>query len=548
MMQHHHICFSESRQRLALILLLCLFGWTLAQSHLAPKKKGKTDERVYLVHADELRYDVDGPNPDAQIAKGGVQFRHQGATVWCDSAFFYQESNSLRAFGHVRFKQGDTLSMTCDYAKYDGFTQILQARKKVVLRHRQQVLNTDSLNYDRLYNSAYFFEGGTLTDGDDRLVADWGQYNLDTRQAEFYFNVRMRSKETLIETDTLLYNTREQLAHILGPNSTITNKESTIDTQNAYYNTATKHAELYGRSVLVDKERIIEGDTLYYTKDGDSHGYGNVIYTDRKNKNALLADEVHYNEATGMGLATKRALMKEFSQGDTLYVHADTIRLETFHINTDSVFRKAHCYFHVRAYRKDVQAVCDSLVVNSQDSCMTMYKDPIVWNDQRQLLGERIKVFMNDSTVREAQVLQQALSVEFMPEFDRYNQISSREMYAFFEEGKLRKTEALGNVCTIYYPIDDKDSTLMGMNYLETDTMRMFLTADRQLERIRTSSYKATVYPMSQIPQGKDRLENFAWFNDLRPKDKDDIYVWRPKPSSQKLKSIKRQAAPLQHL
>ena len=540
--------FANRPARWVVLVLLILSGWTLAQSSMAPKKKAKGDARVYLVHADELRYDVNGPNPTAQIAKGSVQFRHQGATVWCDSAFFYQESNSLRAFGHVRFKQGDTLSMNCDYAKYDGYTELLQARRHVVLRHRNQVLHTDSLNYDRLYNSAYFFEGGTLTDGDQKLVADWGQYNLDTRQAEFYFNVRMRSKETMIETDTLYYDTRSQLAHILGPNSSITSKESTIDTSDAYYNTSTKHAELYGRSILVDKTRSIEGDTLYYTKDGDSYGYGNVVYVDRKNKNALIADEVHYNEGTGYGFATRRALMKEYSQGDTLYVHADTIRLETFHINTDSVYRKAHCFYHVRAYRKDVQAMCDSLVVNSLDSCMTMYKDPIVWNDQRQLLGEKILVFMADSTVREARVINQASSIEYMPDHDRYNQIASKEMYAYFTDGKLRRTDAVGNVCTVYYPIDDKDSTLMGLNYLETDTMRMYLTADRKLEKIRTTRYSATVYPMSQIPQGKDKLENFAWFDELRPRDKNDIYEWRPKPANQRLKNIKRHAAPLQHL
>lgn len=45
---------------------------------------------------------------------------------------------------------------------------------------------------------------------------------------------------------------------------------------------------LYGRSVLVDKERIIEGDTLYYTKDGDSHGYGNVIYTDKEKQKCAV--------------------------------------------------------------------------------------------------------------------------------------------------------------------------------------------------------------------------------------------------------------------
>ena len=61
----------------------------------APKKKHKKrpqGDRVYLLHADELRYDMYGNNPDAQIVKGKVSFMHQGGHLTCDSAYFYQGS------------------------------------------------------------------------------------------------------------------------------------------------------------------------------------------------------------------------------------------------------------------------------------------------------------------------------------------------------------------------------------------------------------------------------------------------------------------------
>ena len=118
------------------------------------KKKVKQDDRVYLIHADELRYNAYGTYPPAQIVKGKVSFRHQGATLTCDSAYFYQELNSVKAFGHVHYKQGDTLSLDCDHGDYDGQEQMMRARKDVVLKHRRQTLYTDSLDYDRLYNNA----------------------------------------------------------------------------------------------------------------------------------------------------------------------------------------------------------------------------------------------------------------------------------------------------------------------------------------------------------------------------------------------------------
>ena len=254
-------------------------------------------------------------------------------------------------------------------------------------------------------------------------------------------------------------------------------------------------------------------------------------------------------QTTGCGFATKRAVLKDFSQSkDTLYAHADTIRLYTFNINTDSVYRKIHCYNKVRVYRVDVQAISDSVVFNSQDSCMTMYHDPIVWNGNRQLLGEKIKVYMNDSTIRRAHVIGQALSIEQMPDSVHFNQVSSKLMTANFLEGVLRQTEAVGNVRTIYYPVDDKDSTLIGLNYLETDTMRMYLSKERQLERIWTCKFQSTLYPITQIPPMKEKLDVFAWFDGLRPINKDDIFVWRGKRKGEELSAGKRHEAPLQKL
>lgn len=538
-----------SGHRVSLVAILCLFGLYVQSSLPAKKTRKKSDERIYLVHSDELKYDHFGNNPDAQVVKGKVHFIHQGAQLWCDSAYFFQEANSVKAFGNVRFKQGDTLSMTCRYAEYDGQGQMMRARYDVMLKHRRQVLTTDSLDYDRLYNYAYFFEGGKLVDGKDRLVSDWGEYYLDTRQAVFKFNVKMRSEDRLIKTDTLYYDTRKSLAHIVGPNSEITSKESVVKTVDAYYDTRTKQAQLYGRSKMVDKQKEITGDSLFYAKEGESRGYGNVIYIDHENKNSLVCDELHYNEKTGKGFATKRAVLKDFSQGaDTLFAHADSIKLYTFNINTDSVYRKVHCYNKVRVYRTDVQVVCDSLVVNSLDSCMTMYRDPIVWNGNRQLLGEMIKVYMNDSTIRQAEIIGQALSVEQMPDSVHYNQISSKQMNAYFVEGKIRKVESFGNVRSIYYPTNDKDSTLIGLNYLETDTMRMYMTPDRKLDRIWTNKFTSVLYPMTQIPPMRDKLDVFGWFDEIRPKDKYDIFNWRGKGEDKNLKEVKKREAPLQHL
>ena len=546
--KQHNI--NKNGHRIFFILILCLFGFCLVQAMQAPRKKHKKrpkGERVYLLHADELRYDMFGRNPDAQIVKGKVSFMHQGGHLTCDSAYFYQGTNSVKAFGHVHYRQGDTLSLTCERAEYDGMMQMMHARRNVVLHHRRQTLKTDSLDFDRLYNMANFFDGGTLIDGKDRLVSDWGEYHTETREAKFVFNVKLRSGKDVVTTDTLYYDVPTSTAHMLGP-SKIVSGSSVVHTADGYYDTKTDKAKLFGRSTLVDKDKSITGDSLYYVKNGESTGYGNVVYVDKNNKNSLTCNYLRYNEKTGMGFATKRPVAIDYSQKDTLWMHSDTMRIYTFNINTDSVYRKVHAYPHVRAFRNDMQAICDSLVFNSKDSCMTMYKDPVIWNANRQMLGEEIRAYMADSTIRFAHVIGQALSIEQMPDSVHYNQITSSEMKSYFEKGEMKMTEAIGNVQTVYYMTNDKDSSLVGLNYLETDTMRMYLGAARKLDKIWTNKFTSTMYPITQVPPAKYKLPNFAWFEDLRPKDKNDIFVWRGKSSGTELKSIKRHEAPLQSL
>lgn len=52
-------------------------------------------------------------------------------------------------------------------------TQIAQIRENVKMINRNTTLLTDSLNYDRLYDLGYYFEGGTLMDEENVLTSDW---------------------------------------------------------------------------------------------------------------------------------------------------------------------------------------------------------------------------------------------------------------------------------------------------------------------------------------------------------------------------------------
>lgn len=533
---HNHVTpcsrrFCGRALRTGILLLIaavaCAAALPLPPAKSRPRRTAPQDENIYLVHADQLRYNH-YINSEAQILNGMVQFRHKGATLHCDSAYFYEASNSFEAFGHVKMYQGDTLSLFSDYAYYDGNDEMAIARHNVELRNRQTTLYTDSLNFDRLYHNAYFFEGGKMVDGKTTLVSDWGEYNTKSKLAVFNFNVKMRSQEMYLTSDTLYYDTRTSTAEIVGPTDIISGK-SHIYSERGYYDTRNERARLLERSVMTNEGKMLVGDSVWHDdKTGMSKAYYNVIFVDSVNKNKLTCNYGEYNGETGYAMCTNRAVSIDYSQRDSLFMHADTFKIFTFNINTDSVYRKIHAYNKVRAYRTDVQAVCDSLVYNSLDSCMTMYHDPIIWNNSQQLVGDLIQVFMKDSVIDNAHVIDNAFSIEELPDGENFNQISSKEMFAFFKQGDINEAQAKDNVLIIYYPVDEADSTLIGLNYTETAELRIYLE-NRKMKKIWMPKAEGTLYPISQIPPEKKFLPGYAWYDYIRPLNRYDIFNWRPK-------------------
>lgn len=530
--------------RLLLFSILCLFGLYVVSNAEDNKPREASKSKIILLHADNLNYD-EYRHPGAQILTGDVQFMHNGVLLYCDSACLYEATNSFDAFGHVHMVQGDTLDLVGDVLYYSGLEQLARVRYNVILTHLESKLYTDSLDYDRLYELGYFFEGGTLIDKDNVLTSDWGQYSPPTRQAVFNYNVKLENPKFTLISDTLNYNTKTSMAEIVGP-SNIDSGDNHIYSESGFYDTQTEQAILLNRSIVTNKGRKMVGDSLYYdSKAGYGKGFRNVVYTDEVNKNKLTGNYCYYNELTGYSEATDSAVAIDFSQKDTMYMHADTFKVYTYYMDTDTTYREVRAYNKVRSFRQDVQAVCDSLIYNTKDSCMTMYKDPIVWNAGQQLLGEVIKVYMSDSTIDKVHVIDQALSVEQIDSV-HFNQVAGKEMTSYFRDGEMYETWVNGNVFVDYYMFDD-DSLMIGLNYTETTELRLYMK-DRKMQKIWMPASTGVIYPIIMIPSNRLYLNNFAWFDYIRPTDKDDIFEWRPKHAGMELKTSYKHKAPVQSL
>ena len=532
------------RFRLTLLILLLPVTFAMtAQEITGVADTAESDtaatgnDYVYLLNADVIRFE-EYINPDAQRLIGNVVFRHDSMYMYCDSALFYKKSNSFDAYYNIRVEQGDTLFMYGDSLFYNGDTKLLRVRDNVRVENKTMILLTDSLNYDRNIGLGWFFDGGTLLDDESTLISEYGQFETSNNNATFIDGVSMESPDYVLTTDTLVYNTDTHTAFITCP-TTIKSDDNLIETTRGEFNTDTEKSVLLDRSVITqdDGENRMTADSIIYDKgSGLMTGFGGVIINNYKDKVDVQGEYAFYNQNNDSAVVTGRALLIEYSAGDSLFLHADTLRLVTFYNEAHDtiVERQFRAFNKVRAYRPDMQMVADSALFTTRDSSVTLFNDPIVWNEGQQVLGEKIIFYLNDSTIDWAHVIGQALFVQ-QNDSVHYNQISGREMKAFFKNSELDRATVTGNVQAVFYPLDS-DSAMIGMNTTDASNMTVYFKR-REVDRIVVHERSnGIMYPMEKIDPKKMYLSNFNWFDRIRPVDSNDVFYWRGKKAEEQLK------------
>lgn len=485
---------------------------------------------IYMDNTESLEND-DLLHPDMQILRGNVRFRHDNAILYCDSAYFYRNANSLDAFSNVRIVQGDTLFVYGDFLYYDGNSKLARLRHNVRMENRTTVLTTDSLNYDRSADLAYYYTGGKIVDKENTLTSIWGQFSPSTNDALFRNKVHMINKNFSMDSDTMKYNTKTNISNIVGPTHIIYQDETDIHSSLGWYNTTSEQMMLLNRSQILHKDgKTLTGDTVFYDKTKKfGEAFVNVILNDTVQKTTLYGDYVYYNELNESGLATDSALLEDWSEQDTLWVHADTLRTYK-----DSIYDMARAYFNVRFYRNDVQGLCDSMVYNGRDSVMNLHGEPVLWAEENQLSGDFIQVFSKNEKVDHVHVQRAAMAVQKEDSL-YFNQLSGKEIIAFLDSGQLYRVDVNGNAETIYYPVDEADSSFIGINKTESSFVVMHFK-DKKIERmVMTAATSGIMYPIEQLSGGDLYLKNFFWLEEQRPLKSNDVLVHFEKKEREKI-------------
>ena len=178
---------------------------------------------------------------------------------------------------------------------------------------------------------------------------------------------------------------------------------------------------------------------------------------------------------------------------------------------------------------------------NSIDSLIRLFKDPIIWTDNKQISSDSMQVIISDKKLKKAEFSSSAF-VAVQEDSSHFDQIKGADIVAYFDSGELSRFDAFGAVSILFFFTED--SIITSMNEKSCKAMSaVFL--DKQIKRTRYFEPKENnVYPVYNLEKEKQKLKGFRWLDYKRPKSRFDVCDRIIKPS-QSLKVINSVPKPL---
>lgn len=472
-----------------------------------------------LEGSEEIRLDGKTGN---YIVKGNVVFKKEATKLYCDSAYFNVVHHTVRAFGNIHLNKEDTLNMFCDSLFFDTQKEYAKLYGNVRIRDNEYRLVTDSLDYDFKKNVGVYKNKGEITSisSHDKLTSVIGYFYPDIQQFNFRKDVVYQNEEYKVTTDTLQFNGLTKKAYFFGP-TYIKNEGSLLYCEKGWYDLNEDTGVLEKNAYMDRAEMYISADSIYYSAvDSIYIGQKRVQIIDTTNKVAFQGDYAINDDKKRYAFITGHALAKRFGDDDTLYIHADTLYNFT---DTTGQPTLMQAYANVKLFRGDMQGVCDSLIYNRNIGEMNMYHEPILWAKQAQLSGDTITVYENDNEIQRAFLRKQGLVITHVDSSNYYNQIAGTVMNAYFDSTQIRRVDIEGNAKTIYFLEDEEENDTVivvnrkGMSRIYSSNISLgFKNGD-----IETATYRESpdgvLYPMNDIKQEEERVEQFKWSIENRP-------------------------------
>lgn len=481
--------------------------------------------RVEIVNAD--RWDFDERIPGAQRLVGSVQFRHDGARMFCDSAYLY-ENNTVKAFGRVRIEQTDTLTITGDRLDYDGNERTATIMGDVRLNDPSMEMTTEHLSYDLRARTAHYTSGAVIIGKREvqTLTSRFGSYQALARRFLFSKDVRVVQPERTIEADTLHYVTTTGVADLHGA-TRIRQGTTVLYCDRGTYDTKAERGTFTAGGRVVDQGQELRGDTLMYDgKAGISQAFGHVSVRDTTNDMEVHGDRGKHDVRTRRSYVTGRAELVMHLAQDTLFLHADTL----FGSSDASGGRQVLARKGVRFFKSDMQGLCDTMVYASADSLIRLHGEPVVWSGTDQITGDTIRIALRDGRAHRLFVHGDAF-LAGQVDSTRFDQVAGTRMEGTFQGDQLDRLEVVGNCRTAYFAREQRpDSTyhIIGVNRVDCSRMNVSLDQGQVVGITFITKPDGVLHPLAKATPDALELKGFEWHGGRRPLRREDIFTTPP--------------------
>jgi len=483
-------------------------------------------KKLEIVHADDLIFDKSSGN-NAKRLIGNVVFKQENTFMYCDSAYFYTETNSFDAYENVRVTEGETMSLTGDFLNYDGNTKIAKVRGNILLKDAETELRTEVLDFYRAENYSVYRDGGNIINKKDNitLTSKIGVYYPDSKIFHFKDSVILISEDYTIYSDTMHQNNNTNITYFFGPTH-IYSDSLKIYCEKGFFDQGNDVSEFVKNAEIINENQLIKGDSIRYNMNDDiGEMFGNVEISDTSEDFTVTGQYGIHNKKDSTSLVTGKALLMQKMDEDTFYLHGDTLFSEYDSTRKNRIIRS---YKKVKFFKKGLAGKCDSLVFSYGDSLIKLFYNPIIWADENQLTANYMQIKNYGGKIRWLEMEGNSFIIT-QEDSSKFNQISGKNMMNYFDEGKLKKIDVKGNGKTLYYA-KEEDGNYIGVNQASAEDLVIILDSNEVSKIKFYSQPKSKLSPLESLDVSKLVLQGFNWRIIEKPKKPEDVFIWRTKP------------------
>lgn len=496
------------------------------------------------------RADYNGLQNEARVYSELVKVVDGDATLYT-RRFLFNTLDNVGKFGNGGVVvKGENL-LESDRGYYYANRREVACVERVEMRNETYQLKGDSVIYDLQTDHAYFFDNTNIWNQQgDYLYADRGEYEKPDELYSLTRNGYVLTDKQELWSDSLDYY--RATGHL------VLRRNIQIDD--------TEHKSLafgdYGeywkepvRALLTRRPAVVsydpqQGDSLFMRADTIwvltvfPFADADTLRSDSLPTQADSAELHRLDSLIRLGTQLPDSLP---APADTTAVGvpaaADSLRaadsIPPALTAADSMYRMVKAYRDVRMFRSDFQAVCDSLVAFSSDSTIHLYIDPVLWNETNQVTSDVMDVFTEHEQIERVEFVGRPMMIT---ELDTmyYNQVTGKEMTAFFRNNQIFRNDVNGNVQTIYYLQEDDSPRVVNLLVVEGGSMTSYIEQRKVDKIVYRANPVATIYPLDKIPEDQNLfLKDFKWEAERRPTQR-DVFDRRIRPSLRDQKTALR--------